>query len=193
MKIVIVKYVGGNCRSIELALKRLGVETIVSDNPEIIEGADKVVFPGVGQATSAMQSIIKTGIDQVLCNLKQPYLGICLGMQLLGKYSAENNTKCLGLVDLDVSRFESQEIKIPHVGWNQIYDLKGPLYQGIKQAYVYFVHSYKFPSNSWENASCDYAQKFCAGLQFRNYYAVQFHPERSGEVGAKILSNFIEL
>lgn len=195
--IAIVKYNAGNIQSVKYALDRLGVEYVVSDDPEVLKSADKVLFPGVGEASSAMQYLKKTNLDKVLCSLTQPFLGICLGLQLMCKESVENNTKCLDIFDYTVNKFDCDKgFKIPHMGWNQItFDETNPLFKGIAQnSFVYFVHSYYVPKGDETLAICNYAEvDFSAGLFKDNYYGVQFHPEKSGEVGSKLLKNFVEM
>jgi imidazole glycerol-phosphate synthase subunit HisH len=193
MKLAIVKYNAGNIMSVSYALNRLGIEPIVTDDPEILMTADKVIFPGVGEASTAMNYLRQRGLDEVLKNLKQPFLGICLGMQLMGSHSEEGDTECLGIFDAKVKKFPAKN-KVPHMGWNQIFDFKSPLLNGIdEKSYVYFVHSYYVEMCKETAVSCDYILPFSAGLQKDNFYAFQFHPEKSGETGAKILKNFIEL
>jgi len=193
MKLAIVKYNAGNIMSVSYALNRLGIEPIVTDDPEILMKADKVIFPGVGEASTAMNYLRQRGLDDVLKNLKRPFLGICLGMQLMGSHSEEGDTECLGIFDAKVKKFPSKD-KVPHMGWNQIFDFKSPLLKGIdEKSYVYFVHSYYVEMCRETAVSCDYILPFSAGLQKDNFYAFQFHPEKSGETGAKILKNFIEL
>jgi glutamine amidotransferase len=193
VKVAIVKYNAGNIMSVSYALNRLGIEPIVTDNPLELQQADKVIFPGVGEASTAMTYIRQRGLDTVLKNLKQPFLGICLGMQLMGSHSEEGDTECLGIFDAKVKKFPATD-KVPHMGWNQIFDFKNPLLNGIEeQSYVYFVHSYYVELCKDTAVHCDYIIPFSAGLQKDNFYAFQFHPEKSGETGAKILENFIQL
>jgi len=193
VKVAIVKYNAGNIMSVSYALNRLGIEPIVTDNPLELQQADKVIFPGVGEASTAMTYIRQRGLDTVLKNLKQPFLGICLGMQLMGSHSEEGDTECLGIFDAKVKKFPATD-KVPHMGWNQIFDFKSPLLKGIdEQSYVYFVHSYYVELCKDTAVHCDYIVPFSAGLQKDNFYAFQFHPEKSGETGAKILENFIRL
>lgn len=193
MTIAIVKYNAGNIQSVTYALERLGIEPIVTDDPEILRSADKVIFPGVGEASSAMSYLKKKGLDKVLKELSQPFLGICLGMQLMCKHSEENNVDCLGIFDAKICRFPPKD-KVPHMGWNAIKDLKGSLTGSIDEgSYVYFVHSFFAEICEDTVATCNYILDFSAGLQKDNFYAYQFHPEKSGEIGAQILKNFIKL
>lgn len=192
MNIVLIKYNAGNIRSVLYALERIGVEAEVTDDAARIEGADKVIFPGVGEASSAMRYLRERKLDEVIRGLRQPVLGVCLGMQLLCKHSTENNTDCLGIFDLQVSRFPAESGKIPQIGWNNIYDLTSPLFQGVKeQAYVYFVHSYYVEKGKDTLATADYGLPYSASIRKDNFYAVQFHPEKSAKTGEAILKNFI--
>ncbi len=195
--IAIVKYNAGNIQSVKYALDRLNVDYIVSDDPKVLRNADKVIFPGVGEASSAMNYLRKTNLDLLLKDLKQPFLGICLGIQLMCRSSVENNTDCLDIFDLEVKKFDDTKgYKIPHMGWNQIkFDDKNPLFKEIEQnSFFYFVHSYYAPKGANTLATCNYAGvDFSAALTRDNYYGVQFHPEKSGEVGARLLKNFVEL
>ena len=198
MKVVIIKYNAGNVASVQFALNRLGVGVIVSDDAAVIASADKVIFPGVGEASSAMQTLTKAGLDKTIVGLKQPVLGICLGMQLLCEFSEEGNTKALGVFNTNVRRIDSgvQSIKekIPHVGWNEITRLKSRLYSGISDnTFVYYVHGYCADVCEQTNSITDYVRPFSAGLEKNNFYGVQFHPEKSGETGERILRNFLEL
>lgn len=194
-KTVIIKYNAGNIRSVLFALERIGVEAVVTDDPELICAADKVIFPGVGEASSAMAYLQEKQLVEVIRSLKQPVLGICLGMQLMCAHSEENDTPCLGIFDLPVLKFNTQpNFKVPQIGWNQIYDLKSPLLEGIDpQSFVYFVHGYYVPAGDQSIATTDYMQPYSSGLQKDNFYALQFHPEKSGEIGQRILQNFIGL
>lgn len=196
MGIVIIKYNAGNIFSVDSAMKRLNVDAIVTDDVELIRKADKVIFPGVGEASTTMKYLRETGLDNVIKDLKQPVLGICLGMQLMCKHSEEGNADCLNIFDVDVRRFISQkhEDKIPHMGWNTITDVKNPLFDAsLEDQYVYFVHSYYVPINSNTAATTDYILPFSAALHKQNFYATQFHPEKSGSVGEYILTNFLKL
>ncbi|MCY1151106.1 MAG: imidazole glycerol phosphate synthase subunit HisH [Sphaerochaetaceae bacterium] len=195
--IAIVKYNAGNIQSVKYALERLGAEFVVSDDPNVLRNADKIIFPGVGEASTAMNYLKQSRLDEVLKTLTQPFLGICLGLQLMCKTSVENNTKCLDIFDYQVTKFdEAKGDKIPHMGWNQItFDQENPLFKGILQnSFVYFVHSYYVPLGKETLAKCEYAQTpFSAALFKDNYYGVQFHPEKSGVIGSKLLKNFMEL
>lgn len=197
--IAIVKYNAGNTRSVICALERLGIQAIVTDDPQVLHDADKVIFPGVGEASTAMEYLRQKGLDQVLVSLTQPFLGICLGMQLMCSFSEEHDTACLGMFDVPVRRFPSGTgCKIPHMGWNTITCVDDPLFTGlVPQSYVYFVHSYYVPEVSAGEgmiASCDYAGlSFSCALHKDNFYGVQFHPEKSGPVGEQILRNFLAL
>jgi glutamine amidotransferase len=193
MKVSVIKYNAGNIQSVRIALQRLGLTPAVTDDPEIIRRSDKVIFPGVGEASSAIAYLKKRDLDQVLLDLTMPVLGICLGLQLMCRHSEENNTECLGIFDTSVRRFPPQN-KVPHMGWNTVKNLKGPLFKDIpEKSYVYFVHSYFAEMNSAAVASTDYILDFASALEKDNYFAVQFHPEKSGPVGEKILKNFLEL
>ncbi|MDD7303029.1 MAG: imidazole glycerol phosphate synthase subunit HisH [Bacteroidaceae bacterium] len=196
MSVAIVKYNAGNIRSVLNALSRLGVEPVLTDNPEELRRADKVLFPGQGEASHAMRYLREHGLDKVVCSLQQPLLGICIGQQLLCRNSEEGNTDCLGIFDVPVLRFqpERHEDKVPHMGWNDIYDLQSPLFNGIdERAFVYFVHSFYVPPCQEMIATADYIWPFSAALHRDNFYATQFHPEKSGDVGSRILKNFLEL
>lgn len=192
MKVVIIKYNAGNIRSVLFALERIGVNAIVSDNHDEIRSADRVIFPGVGEASSAMKYLKKNGLDKLICSLKQPVLGICLGMQLMCAHSEENDTQCLGIFDQEVKLFPNVGLKIPQIGWNNITQLKSRLFEGVMEnSYMYFVHSYYVESCSNAIAKTDYGLEFSSAVHKDNFYAVQFHPEKSGESGQKILENFI--
>jgi len=193
MKIVIIDYGSGNIQSILFALQRLGHKATVTNNSIIIKNADKVIFPGVGQASSAMLKLQEFGVDQLIPKLRQPVLGICLGMQLLCNHTEEGNTKGLCIFDLNVVRFSGQ-LKIPQIGWNTIYNLKSPLFEGIhEKEYVYLVHSYYVPFCEEAIALTDYGRIYASALQKDNFYGVQFHPEKSSTAGDKILTNFLKL
>ena len=196
MNVAIIKYNAGNIFSVLYALKRIGIEAVVTDDFDTIRNADKVIFPGVGEASSAMAYLKEKGLDKLIVSLKQPVLGICIGEQLLCRYSEEGNVDCLGIFDVDVKRFDNStqpEIKIPHMGWNTISASNNPLLKGIDGKFVYFVHSYYAPICSHTIATCDYITPYSAALHRDNFYATQFHPEKSGDVGELILKNFIEL
>lgn len=194
MKVAIVKYNAGNIKSVKNALNRLQVDSVVSDDAEILQSADKVIFPGVGEASTAMEYLRQRKLDEVIKSLSQPVLGICLGMQLLCDYSGENDTKCLGILPYKVKLFESDKLKIPHIGWNTISDLQGELFANVSDnPYVYFVHSFYVENGAETAATCDYSLKFSAAIQYKNFYAVQFHTEKSGEIGEKILENFLRI
>lgn len=194
MTIAIVQYNAGNVQSVLFALKRLGVEGILTDKPEILQTADRVIFPGVGEASSAMNYLKSKGLDKVIQNLTQPVLGICLGLQLLCKHSEEGNTECLGIFDLNVKKFPTDRgSKVPHVGWNSIENLQSELFSGIASgSYVYYVHSYYAEIGTATIAQTEYILPFSAALQYKNFYAVQFHPEKSSNVGEQILKNFLQ-
>jgi glutamine amidotransferase len=201
MKLAVIKYNAGNIQSVTYALNRLGIEPVLTDQPEEILSADKVLFPGVGEASTAMKFLREKGLDQLLPQLKQPTLGICLGLQLMCKHSEENNTECLGIFDIHVKKFEQQQFdqdgviyKVPQMGWNSIYDLKTNLYKDVSEmSYVYYVHSYYAELSSHTIAKTDYVNSFSASLHRDNFYAAQFHPEKSGEIGELIIKNFINL
>ncbi len=196
MSVAIVKYNAGNIYSVVHALQRLGVEPLLTDDPELLRRADKVLFPGQGEAGHAMQYLREHGLDEVIRTLRQPLLGICIGQQLLCKHSAEGDTPCLGIFDVPVLRFRPQqhEQKVPHMGWNDIRDLQTPLFSGLSERdFVYFVHSYYVPVCNETIATTDYILPFSAALHKDNYYATQFHPEKSGDVGHRIIKNFLEL
>jgi glutamine amidotransferase len=193
MKIVIIKYNAGNVCSVEFGLQRLGANAIVSDDVEEILSADKIIFPGVGAAGFAMDYLRERKLDEVIKNCKQLFLGICLGMQLLCKYSEENNTQCIGVFDECVKKFEG-DIKVPQMGWNNIYDLRQSLFKDLNEnEFVYFVHSYYVEKSNHTAATANYSLEYSAAIQKDNFYAVQFHPEKSGKTGERILKNFIEL
>lgn len=194
MKVAIVKYNAGNAASVANALKRLGIEPQTTDDVNIIQTADKVIFPGVGEASSAMNYLQKRGLDFVIKNLKQPLLAICLGMQLLAKFSDENDTKCLGVLPYRVRRFSDKELKVPHIGWNTINGLGSDLFKNIQESSrVYFVHSYFLGKGDHTVAETSYGLQFSAAVNKDNFYGVQFHPEKSGTIGARILENFLNI
>lgn len=194
MKIAIVKYNAGNVESVKNALNRLNIEPILTDDVEELSSADKVIFPGVGEARAAMDYLKQRNLDAVIKNLKQPVLGICLGMQLLCDFSEERDTECLGILPYCVRKFESENLKIPQMGWNNIFGLKSDLFKGLQEnSYVYFVHSFYVEAGKETIATCDYGVKFSAAVQHNNFYAVQFHTEKSGAVGERILENFLKI
>lgn len=193
MKIVIINYGAGNIQSIMFAIERLGYKAILSNNPEEILAADKVIFPGVGEASSAMEKLIESGLDSLIPNLKQPVLGICLGMQLMCQSSEEGNTKGLGIFDVDVVKFTSN-VKVPQMGWNQIYNLKSDLFRGIPEnEFMYLVHSFYAPNCPEAIATTHYDVEYASALHKNNFYGTQFHPEKSGDIGEKILGNFLNI
>lgn len=194
MKLAIIDYNAGNVQSVLFAMERLGVEATLTDNIEIIQSADKVIFPGVGEASTTMGYLKGKKLDKVIQGLQQPVLGICLGMQLLCEYSEENDTPCLGIIPQRVVRFQpkSNEQKVPHIGWNSIHSLQNGVFSPeLEKEYVYFVHSYYVELGQYTTATTDYIVPFSAGLQKDNFYATQFHPEKSGSVGEQILKNFL--
>jgi glutamine amidotransferase len=189
--IAIIKYNAGNTCSVQNALERLGYETIITDNEEELQKADKVIFPGVGEASTAMTYLRDRGLDQVILRLKQPVLGICLGLQLMCEASEEGDVSCLGIFKSKVCKFPNTEIT-PHMGWNDFTDVKGVLMKGIKKTNdVYFVHNYYADLSNETTAVCNYIKPFSAALEKDNFYATQFHPEKSGSVGEQILQNFL--
>lgn len=191
--IAIINYNAGNTRSVENAITRLGYNCKITNNAEEIAGASKVIFPGVGEARSAMQVLKSTGLDELLPKLNQPVLGICLGMQLMCNYSEEGNTTGLGIFPIKVNRFKATE-RVPHMGWNTLSNLESPLFNGITEKDdFYFVHSYKAELSPFTVAACHYIEPFSAALNRANFYATQFHPEKSGDIGTQLLKNFIEL
>jgi len=192
--IAIVKYNAGNVQSVQYALQRIGVESVVTDNFDSIRQADKVIFPGVGHAQSAMQYLRENGLDTLLLSLQQPVLGICLGLQLLCKHSQEGDTNCLGIFDTEVKLFSSPALKVPQIGWNNIYGYKSVLFNELpEQSFMYTVHSYYAALSDETVATTEYILPFSAALQKNNFYAVQFHPEKSGTAGETILKNFIRI
>lgn len=191
--IAIIKYNGGNVNSVQNALNRSGSESIITDDLELIKNADKVIFPGVGEASSTMKTLKEKGLDQLIPTLKQPVLGICLGMQLMCKNNEEGNTVGMGIFDINVKKFPAENI-IPHMGWNTISDFKSTIYSGVKEeSDVYFVHSFYCELSEDTSSICDYILPFSASLQKDNFYAMQFHPEKSGEIGSQLLQNFLKL
>lgn len=197
MVLTIVKYNAGNIQSVLYALERIGVEAVVTDDHDLIRTADKVIFPGVGEASSAMRYLKERGLDKLLISLTQPVLGICLGMQLMCRHSEENDTECLGIFDEQVKRFSPAQgdgCKVPQIGWNNIYHLKTELFNGLREdSYCYFVHGYYAALGEHTIATTDYVQPYSSALHKDNFYGVQFHPEKSAQVGERILKNFIEL
>lgn len=195
MQVAIVKYNAGNIYSVVNALHRMGLDPLLTDVPDELCAADKVIFPGQGEARSAMDYLRVRRLDEVIRNLRQPVLGICVGQQLLCRHSEEGNVNCIGVFDANVIRFNPQkhEEKVPAMGWNQLTDLKSSLYNGLNDPYVYFVHSYYVPLCADTIATADYILPYSASLQKDNFYACQFHPEKSGKAGERILHNFIEL
>ncbi|RYZ00460.1 MAG: imidazole glycerol phosphate synthase subunit HisH [Chitinophagaceae bacterium] len=196
MKLALIKYNAGNIRSVINALGRLGVTAEVTDNPEALRSADKVIFPGVGEASTAMASLRQNGLDAVLRSLTQPVLGICVGMQLLCEHSEENDTVALGIVPVRVRRFAPADssVKVPQVGWNKLFDLRSPLFKGIDEgSYVYNVHSYYAEDSAYSIAHCHYGLTYAAAVRKDNFYGVQFHTEKSADTGDRIIQNFLDL
>ena len=193
MEITIIKYNAGNVQSVMYALDRIGVKYKLSDSIEEIQSAERIIFPGVGEASTAMNSLRQNGLDQLIPNLKQPFLGTCVGMQLLCKRSEENNTECLNIFEVDIKKFpKTKGFKIPETGWNNIYNLKSPLLQGIPEnEFMYLVHSFYAPNCDEAIATTDYELEYASALKKDNFYGTQFHPEKSGAVGEKILGNFL--
>lgn len=196
MQIAIVKYNAGNIYSVVNALRRLGVEPLLTDDAEVLSKSDRVLFPGQGEASTTMAYIREHGLDRVIRSLRQPVLGICIGQQLMCRHSEEGDTDCIGIFPVDVKRFRPQrhEDKVPQMGWNAVFDLKTTLFKGIEENdFIYNVHSFYVPKSEFTIATCDYIQPYSAALHRDNFYACQFHPEKSGKVGARILQNFLEL
>ena len=194
MKVVLIKYNAGNIQSVSFALERLGIDFEITDDVERIQSADKVIFPGVGEASTTMQYLRDKKLDSVIRRLKQPVLGICLGMQLMCRHSEENDTECLEIFDQPVKRFIPQgEMKVPHMGWNQLKLKEGWLDRTLENQNAYFVHSYFVPVNTHTSAVTDYINPFSAAMHRDNFYAVQFHPEKSAEAGERVLKSFFAL
>ena len=191
MKIVIIDYGAGNIQSIKFAIKRLGFEAMLSDNVAEIQNADKVIFPGVGEASSAMNKLRASGLDKIVPLLKQPVLGICLGMQLMCNHTEEGNANGLGIFDVNVIKF-SNTVKIPQIGWNRLTALQSRLFEGLVEDYIYMVHSFYAPLCNETIATCNYDVAYSAALQKSNFYGTQFHPEKSGKYGEQILKNFLK-
>ena len=193
MQVAIVKYNAGNVYSVVNALRRLGIEPLLTDDAEQLQRADRVLFPGQGHAGEAMEYLKARRLDEVIRDLKQPVFGICVGQQLLCKHSEEGDVDCIGVFDADVKRFQPQrhEEKVPCMGWNSLHDVKGPLFE--ENTYVYFVHSYYVPLCEHTTAMADYILPYSAAMQKDNFYACQFHPEKSGAVGEQILKKFLAL
>lgn len=194
MDVAIIKYNAGNIYSVDYALKRLGIHSEITADPEKLRKADKIIFPGVGEAHTTMEHLKAHKLDLLIRDLKQPVLGICLGMQLLCRYSEEGNANCLNIFDVDVKRFipQKHEDKVPHMGWNTLMDVQPGLFTAEQEnRFVYFVHSFYVPVNAFTAAKATYIQPFSAALQKDNFYATQFHPEKSGSVGEAILKNFL--
>jgi glutamine amidotransferase len=191
--VAIVKYNAGNTQSVSFALQRLGVDPLITDDPEELMKADKVIFPGVGEASTAMNYLRQKGLDKLIPTLKQPVFGVCLGLQLLCKHSDENNTECLGVFPVNVKKFPPLE-KVPHMGWNNAFEMQGRLFEGVPEnPYLYYVHSYYAELSEFTIAKTEYILPFSAALQKDNFYALQAHPEKSSLEGSKILENFLKL
>lgn len=197
MEVAIVKYNAGNIYSVIHALKRLGITPTLTDDAELLTKADRVLFPGQGEASTAMAYLREHRLDKVICDLRQPVMGICIGQQLMCRHSEEGNTDCLGIFPLDVKRFQPTQHtdKVPQMGWNSIYDLRSPLFNGVENGeFIYNIHSFYVPHDKdYTIATCDYILPYSAALHKDNFYATQFHPEKSGSVGERILKNFLEL
>ncbi len=194
MKIALIKYNAGNIRSVAFALERLNVDFEITDNVDTISNADKVIFPGVGEASTTMKYLREKKLDQLIISLKQPVLGICLGMQLMCNFSEENSTKCLGIFDETVKQFKpDKNHKVPHMGWNSLIDPKDWIDNRLTNQFVYFVHSYYVPLNPFTSATTDYTEPFSSAMKKNNFYAVQFHPEKSAKAGEVILESFFKV
>lgn len=196
MQVAVIKYNAGNIYSVDCALKRVGIEAVITDDKEILMSADKVIFPGVGEAASTMNYLRKHRLDELITGLKQPVLGICIGMQLMCRYSEEGDVNCLNIFDVDVKRFRpiDREYKIPHMGWNTLSNVNKNMFPAdVDEKYVYFVHSYYVPLCDYTTAETDYIEPFSAALHKDNFYATQFHIEKSGRVGEQVLKHFLDL
>lgn len=197
MKVAVIKYNAGNVQSVLYALERLGADAVLTDDLELISTADKVIFPGQGEASTAMKYLKEKHLDKLIPQLQQPFFGVCLGQQLLCEYSEENNTHCLGVFPVNVKKFvpeNTEEFKVPHVGWNNLFDLRTPLLQGLNnESYVYYVHSYYCEISQFTIATTHYIHDFAGLMHWKNFYAMQAHPEKSGTVGEKILENFLKI
>ncbi|MDR3251434.1 MAG: imidazole glycerol phosphate synthase subunit HisH [Tannerella sp.] len=196
MNVAIIKYNAGNIYSVDYGLKRIGITPVITDDPQVIRSADRVIFPGQGEASTTMKYLHERGLDALICGLRQPVLGICIGIQLMCRHSDEGDVDCLGIFDAGVKRFAPQrhEDKVPHIGWNSLSNMRGALFEGLPaNPYVYFVHSYYIPVTAETSAVNDYITPFSAAMQKDNFYATQFHPEKSGAIGEIILGNFINL
>ena len=199
MEVAILKYNAGNTKSVENSLKRLGINPIITDNPETLKSADKVIFPGVGEAKNAMEYLVEKKLDIIIKDLKQPVLGICIGLQLLCEFTEEKDTHCIGVFPVRVKKFIKPK-KVPHVGWNNLYDIHSELIDSNSELrdqnndiYMYFVHSYYAELSVYTEAKCLYEEEFSSILRKDNFYAVQFHPEKSGKNGANLLNKFINI
>lgn len=191
--IAIIKYNGGNVNSVQNSLNRLNIESVVTDDFDLVRNADKVIFPGVGEASSTMKLLKEKGLDQLIPTLKQPVLGICLGMQLMCKNNEEGNTSGMGIFDINVKKFPATDI-VPHMGWNTISDFRSDIFSGIEEnSDMYFVHSFYCELSENTTSVCNYILPFSASLQKNNFYAMQFHPEKSGDVGSRLLQNFLKI
>ena len=194
MNLAIIKYNAGNIQSVMIALERLSVNAVVTDDVEEIKNADRVIFPGVGEASTAMEYLKEKNLDQLIRDLKQPVLGICLGMQLLCNHSEENDTDCLGIIPVQVKRFNDSQLKIPQMGWNSIHGLKSPLFKNIEEgSFIYNVHSYYAVDSEYSIATCNYGLYYSAAIHKENFYGVQFHTEKSADTGDRILRNFLSI
>jgi glutamine amidotransferase len=191
MKVAVIKYNAGNIRSVSFALERMDIDFTLTESPEEIRSADKVIFPGVGEASTTMQYLRARNLDKLIVSLKQPTLGICLGMQLMCRYSEENDTTCLGIFDESVQRFRGEHLKVPHMGWNALEKIKDWLDPSLEKSYVYFVHSYFVPLNPHTTSETNYGLPFSAAMRKNNFFAVQFHPEKSADAGVRVLESFI--